>query len=46
MIVMPADAPEPKRARTAADGAELVLVGPDSDERALRADEIAREARA
>ncbi len=42
VIVMPADAPEPKRARTAADGAELVLVGPDSEERALRADEIAR----
>ncbi len=42
VIVMPDDAPEPKRARTAADGAEIVLVGPDSDERARRAEEIAR----
>jgi threonine dehydratase len=42
VIVMPRDVPETKRARTAADGAEIVLVDPDSDERTLRADEIAR----
>lgn len=42
VIVMPGDAPEQKRARTAADGAEIVSVGPDSDERARRAGEIAR----
>ncbi|MCG8590588.1 MAG: threonine/serine dehydratase [Proteobacteria bacterium] len=33
VIVMPADAPPPKRERTEADGAEIVAVGPDSDER-------------
>lgn len=43
VVVMPSDAPERKRARTAADGAEVVVVGPDSDERARRADELARE---
>ncbi len=42
VIVIPSDAPELKRARTAADGAEIVVVGPASDERARRADEIAR----
>ena len=42
VIVMPSDAPERKRSRVAADGAEIVTVGPDSDERAQRADEIAR----
>jgi threonine dehydratase len=43
VVVMPSDAPEVKRARAAADGAEVVLVGPDSEERARRADELARE---
>jgi threonine dehydratase len=42
VIVMPSDAPAVKLARTAADGAEIVTVAPDSDERAQRADEIAR----
>jgi threonine dehydratase len=43
VVVMPSDAPERKRARTEADGAEVVVVGTDSDERARRADELARE---
>lgn len=43
VIVMPADAPERKRARTAADGAAIVLVGSDSEERRRRAEEIAAE---
>jgi threonine dehydratase len=43
VVVMPSDAPRTKRARTGADGAEVVAVGPDSDERARRAGEIARE---
>jgi threonine dehydratase len=43
VIVMPSDVPETKRLRTAADGAEIVLVEPDSDERVARADAIARE---
>ena len=42
-IVMPCTAPPVKRARTAADGARIVEVGPDSDERANRAHEIARD---
>ncbi|HEX2486117.1 MAG TPA: threonine/serine dehydratase, partial [Myxococcota bacterium] len=42
-VVMPSDAPAGKRARTEADGAEVVLVGPDSEERARRADALARE---
>ena len=42
VVVMPSDAPELKRARTAADGAEIVTVGPDSDERVRRAEEIAQ----
>jgi threonine dehydratase len=41
VIVMPDDAPALKRARTEADGAELVTVGSDSDLRARRAAEIA-----
>jgi threonine dehydratase len=41
VIVMPDDAPAVKRARTAADGAEIVTVGSDSDLRARRAAEIA-----
>ncbi|MBW2279981.1 MAG: threonine/serine dehydratase [Deltaproteobacteria bacterium] len=43
VIVMPNDAPALKRARTEASGAEVVEVGPDSDERARRADELAAE---
>ena len=43
VVVMRCDAPAEKRARTAADGAEIVTVGSDSDERARRADELARE---
>lgn len=42
-IVMPADAPAIKRERVLADGAELILVGPSSEERAARAAELARE---
>jgi threonine dehydratase len=42
VIVMPGDAPASKRERVAADGAEIVTVGPDSDERIQRAEEIAR----
>ncbi len=41
VIVMPSDAPELKRKRTAAWGAEIVTVGPDSDERAERCESIA-----
>ncbi len=43
VIAMPADAPELKRARTAADGAEIVSTPNDSDVRAQRAAEISRE---
>jgi threonine dehydratase len=43
VIVMPSDAPPLKRGRTEADGAEVVVVGPDSDERARKAEELARE---
>ncbi len=43
VVVMPSDAPPLKRARTEADGAEVVVVGPDSDERARRAEVLARE---
>lgn len=43
VIVMPDDAPPLKRARTQADGAEVVVVGPDSEERAKRADQLAAE---
>ncbi len=43
VVVMPRDAPETKRARSQADGAEVVLVDPDSEVRARRAEEIARE---
>ena len=43
VIVMPNDAPALKRARTEASGAEVVEVGPDSAERARRADELAAE---
>jgi len=43
VIVMPSDAPDLKLRRTRAWGAEVVMVGPDSDERAARADELAGE---
>lgn len=43
VVVMPDDAPPRKRARTEADGAEVVVVGPDSEERAARAAELAAE---
>lgn len=43
VIVMPDDAPAIKRERVAADGAEIVVVGPASDERQARAEEIAGE---
>lgn len=42
VVVMPSDAPALKRARTEADGAEVVTVGPDSDERLEKAAELAR----
>jgi threonine dehydratase len=43
VIVMPDDAPTIKRERVAADGAEIVIVGPASDERRERAEAIAAE---
>lgn len=43
VIVMPAVAPEVKRSATAVLGAEIVLVGPGSDERQQRAEALARE---
>jgi threonine dehydratase len=43
VIVMPDDAPAIKRDRVAADGAEIVIVGPASDERQARAEAIAAE---
>jgi threonine dehydratase len=43
VVVMPSDAPALKRARTEADGAEVITVGPDSEERAQKAREIAAE---
>src|SRR3712207_6088624 len=42
-IVMPRNAPKGKLDATAALGPELVLVGPDSGERALKAEELAAE---
>ncbi len=41
VVVMPSDAPEVKRERVAADGAEIVVVGTASDERQRVAAEIA-----
>ena len=41
VVVMPSDAPEVKRERVAADGAEIVVVGTASDERQRVAEEIA-----
>ncbi|HWP62029.1 MAG TPA: threonine/serine dehydratase [Candidatus Binatia bacterium] len=43
LVVMPADAPAIKRARVAADGAEIVTVGPASDERRTVAERLAAE---
>ncbi len=43
VVVMPDDAPTIKRDRVAADGAEVVVVGPASDERQARAEAIAAE---
>ena len=43
VIVMPSDAPLIKRERVAADGAEVVLVGPSSEERRFRAETIAAD---
>jgi threonine dehydratase len=42
-IVMPSDAPAIKSARVAADGAQIVVVGPSSDERRQVAEEIAAD---
>jgi threonine dehydratase len=42
VIVMPSDAPAVKVERVRADGAEIVFVGPASEERAERAAELAR----
>jgi threonine dehydratase len=41
VVVMPDDAPSIKRERVAVDGAEIVIVGPASDERQARAESIA-----
>jgi threonine dehydratase len=43
VVVMPDDAPAIKRERVAADGAEIVVVGPASDERQAKAESIAAE---
>ncbi len=43
VVVMPDDAPAIKRARVAADGAEIVVVGPASEERRHRAEQLAAE---
>jgi threonine dehydratase len=43
VVVMPRNAPENKRAATAAMGAELVLVGPGSEERREKAEQMAAE---
>jgi threo-3-hydroxy-L-aspartate ammonia-lyase len=43
VIVMPSDAPAIKLERVAADGAEVVTVGPSSEERRLTAEAIAAE---
>jgi threonine dehydratase len=43
VIVIPAAAPEVKRKATAALGAEIVLVGPGSDERQARAEALATQ---
>ncbi|MCU1321921.1 MAG: Pyridoxal-5-phosphate-dependent protein beta subunit [Acidobacteriaceae bacterium] len=43
VIVMPDNAPEVKKIATAALGAEIVLVGPASSERKIKAEELAAE---
>ncbi len=43
VVVMPSDAPAIKRDRVAADGAEIVTVGPASEARAAMAERLARE---
>ncbi len=43
IVVMPTGAPELKVERVLADGAEIVFVGPDPDERAQRAHELSEE---
>jgi threonine dehydratase len=43
VVVMPSDAPAIKRERVAADGAEIVVVGPSSDERETVARALAAE---
>jgi threonine dehydratase len=43
VVVMPSDAPPIKRARVEADGAEVVIVGPASEERRAAAERIAAE---
>jgi threo-3-hydroxy-L-aspartate ammonia-lyase len=43
VVVMPSDAPAVKRDRVARDGAEIVVVGPASDERQARAEALAAE---
>jgi threonine dehydratase len=43
IVVMPDDAPAIKRERIEADGAEVVVVGPASDERQARAEELATD---
>ncbi len=43
IIVMPNNAPAIKRAATAKLGAEIVLVGPGSDERKVKAEQLAAE---
>ena len=43
VVVMPRNAPENKRQATASMGAEIVLVGPGSDERKAKAEELAAQ---
>ena len=43
VVVMPSNAPEIKRRRVEADGAEIVTVGPASSEREAKAAELIRE---
>jgi threonine dehydratase len=43
VVVMPGNAPENKRESTRSMGAEIVLVGPGSDERKARAEELAAQ---
>ncbi len=43
VVVMPSNAPEIKRRRVEADGAEIVTVGPASSEREAKTDELIRK---